>query len=127
MVAYVEQGAAIFLLHIQVDERILHEPTEQIFEREIADSLWELFKLMLVGVVETFNEPVFDGVGGGLVALRRSEIKTCAGEGVLNMVDDASLDRPGVSPDIRRHEFPDLLILRKILLAGLSVHYELRS
>lgn len=90
--AYVEQGGAIFLLHIQVDESILHEPSQQIFEREVADSLWELFKLMLVGIVETFNEPIFDGVGCGLVALRRSEIKTCAGEGVLNMVDDPSLD-----------------------------------
>ena len=43
------------------------------------------------------------------------------------MVDDPSLDRPGICADIGGHEFPDLLILRKILLAGLAIQYKLRS
>jgi len=66
--------------------------------------------VVLLSVVPGFEEAVAHRVTGSLVCTLVVKVKTSASKGILNMIDDGTLDRILILANVRAHQRPHLLI-----------------
>ena len=110
IVAHIHQSISERTLEIRVDESILKGSSHQELEGEVVDSLAILVFVELLGIVPGFNESISDCHRSSLIGTEIVEVESGSSEGVLNMIDDLSLNRLPVVSEIRFHQLPHLLI-----------------
>ena len=66
--------------------------------------------MVLLGVVPGLDQAIAHRVCGSLVSTLVIEIEACAGQSVLDVVDDRALDAALISADVRAHQLPELLL-----------------
>ena len=74
------------------------------------------YSMELLGIVPRLEESIPDGERAGLVSSEVVEVETSSGQGVLDVVDDRSLDRLDIISKISAHELPHLLSTLLVLI-----------
>mmetsp|Transcript_101606 Transcript_101606/g.140414 ORF Transcript_101606/g.140414 Transcript_101606/m.140414 type:complete len:202 (+) Transcript_101606:1511-2116(+) len=109
LVADVHHGAFELIFHINVNKGVLHVSTHQKFEREVVHALAVFGCVEFVSIIPRLDQAISDGVGSGLVSTELIEVETSTCQGVLNVVDDLTLDGLVVGAKIGAHELPHLI------------------
>ena len=64
----------------------------------------------LLCIVPCLNQAITDRISSCLIGAHVVEVKSGSRQGILNMIDDGTLDRSLIAADVRTHELPHLLL-----------------
>jgi hypothetical protein len=95
------QSLSVRLFNIEVVQRVEERPAHEELHREVVHSLWVLLTEVRLRVVPDLNQAVTQGVGGREVGFEIIKAVPRSGEGVLDVVDDALLDREDIVLGVR--------------------------
>ena len=65
--------------------------------------------MILLSIIPRLEKSIPDGKGSSLISSIVVKIKSCSSQGILDMVDDLSLDRFDIVSKIGAHELPHSL------------------
>ena len=68
------------------------------------------YRVILIGVIPSFNETISDRVRSGLICSKVIEIESCPSKSVLNMVHNGALDTSLIRANVRVHHTPEFLL-----------------
>ena len=68
------------------------------------------YGVVLLSVIPCFKQAIAHRVCRGLVSSHVVEVKPCAGQSVLDVIDDGSLDGSPVCANVRAHQLPHLFL-----------------
>ena len=108
IVSHVHEGISEIAFKIGVNKGILESSSHQEFERKVVNPLAVVVVVELLSIVPRLDEPISDSVSSGLVSTEVVKVKSSSSKGVLNMVNNLSLDGLLVVSEVRLHELPHL-------------------
>lgn len=108
---YLRQRLLVLARDAQVVERVGQRPAHQKLHRQVVDALRVRVLEVHVRVVPRLDQPVAQRVAGGQVRFQVVEAVARARERVLDVLDDALLDREDVGLGVGVHEVGEELLL----------------
>ena len=109
VISHIHKSVPEIAFKVRVNEGVLECSSHQKFERKVVHPLAVVVVVVLLGVVPRLDESISDGVSSSLISTEVVKVESGSSQGVLNMVDDLSLDGLFVVSKVRLHELPHLL------------------